>query len=89
MLDNLSATLDFIQRVDRVPYGCLDGCMAEKLQLSLIPMRKTTFRMPVDLHRRLKIAAIQENRQMADILVDAIETYLSNTRLAGRKAHKR
>jgi predicted transcriptional regulator len=68
----------------------MDGNMATRLQLTLIPMRKTTFRMPVDLHRRLKIAAIQENRQMADILVDAIETYLSNNRTAvSRPSRKR
>jgi len=59
--------------------------MADRSQPSLIPMRKTTFRMPVDLHRRLKIAAIQENRQMADILVDAIENYLSDNRFAVSK----
>ncbi len=63
--------------------------MAERLQLSLIPMRKTTFRMPADLHRRLKIAAVQENRQMADILVDAIETYLSNNRAAVPKRSRK
>ena len=63
-----------------MPYSLMDGGMADRLQLSLIPTRKTTFRMPVDLHRRLKITAVQENRQMADIVVDAIETYLSNNR---------
>jgi predicted DNA-binding protein len=52
-------------------------------------MRKTTFRMPADLHRRLKIAAVQENRQMADILVDAIETYLSNNRAAVPKRSRK
>ena len=64
-----------------VPYSPVDGKMADKLQLSLMPTRKTTFRMPVDLHRRLKITSVQENRQMADIVVDAIETYLSNNRV--------
>ncbi len=63
--------------------------MARRIQLSLIPLRKTTFRMPVDLHRRMKIAAIQENRQMADILVDAIESYLSNNRAAVPKPSRK
>jgi len=33
--------------------------------------------MPMDLHRRMKIQAIQEGRPMADLLIDAIELYLS------------
>jgi hypothetical protein len=67
----------------------MDGGMADRLQLSLIPMRKTTFRMPVDLHRRLKIRSVQENRQMADIVVDAIETYLSNNRAVVPKTSRK
>jgi predicted DNA-binding protein len=49
--------------------------MAE--QLSLIPTVKSTFRIPSDLYRRLKIAAVQEGRPIADLLIDAIERYLS------------
>ena len=67
----------------------MDGGMADRNQLSLIPTRKTTFRMPVDLHRRLKITSVQENRQMADIVVDAIETYLSNNRATVPKASRK
>jgi len=72
-----------------MPYSLMDGGMAEVTQLSLIPMRKTTFRMPVELHQRLKIAAVQENRQMADIVVDAIGAYLSNTRNPRPKAARK
>lgn len=49
--------------------------MAE--QLPLIPTTKSTFRLPVELYRHLKIRAVQENRPMADLLIDAIELYLS------------
>ena len=49
--------------------------MAE--QLPLIPITKFTFRLPLGLHRRLKIEAVQEGRPVADILIDAIELYLS------------
>jgi len=49
--------------------------MAE--QLPLIPMAKSTFRLPRDLYRRLKISAIQENRSIAEVLIDAVELYLS------------
>lgn len=49
--------------------------MAE--QMPLLPTMKSTFRLPVDLHRRLKIQAVQEGRPIADVLIDAIEVYLS------------
>lgn len=57
--------------------------MAAK-QLPLITMRKTTLRLPEDLHRRLKIRAVQENRQMSDLLIDAVERYLSVSKGASR-----
>jgi len=49
--------------------------MAE--QLPLVPTMKSTFRLPTELHQRLKIRAVQENRPIADLLIDAIELYLS------------
>ena len=48
--------------------------MAE--QLPLVPTMKSTFRLPTELHQRLKIRAVQENRPIADLLIDAIEIYL-------------
>ena len=48
--------------------------MAE--QLDLIPMTKSTFRLPVELYQRLKIRAVQESRSIADLLIDAVELYL-------------
>jgi predicted DNA-binding protein len=52
--------------------------MAE--QLALAPTIKSTFRLSVDLHRQLKIQAVQEGRPIADLLSDAIELYLSQRR---------
>jgi predicted DNA-binding protein len=52
--------------------------MAE--QMPLLPTMKSTFRLPVDLHRRLKIQAVQESRPIADLLIDAIELYFSQRR---------
>jgi predicted DNA-binding protein len=52
--------------------------MAE--QIPLLPTIKSTFRLPMDLHRRLKIQAVQEGRPIADLLIDAIEFYLSQRR---------
>jgi len=49
--------------------------MAE--QLPLVRTIKSTFRLPVELYRRLKIRAVQENRPIADLLIDAVELYLS------------
>ncbi len=56
--------------------------MAE--QLSLIPTIKSTFRIPSELYRRLKISAVQEGRPIADLLTDAIELYLSPKSETGR-----
>lgn len=52
--------------------------MAE--QLPLVPTMKSTFRLPMELHQRLKIKAVQENRPIADLLIDAVELYLSRLR---------
>ena len=49
--------------------------MAE--QLALIQTMKSTFRIPAELHQRLKIRAVQERRPIADVLIDAVELYLS------------
>ena len=46
-------------------------------QLPLIPTVKSTFRIPFELYRRFKITAVQEGRPIADLLIDAIELYLS------------
>jgi predicted DNA-binding protein len=46
-------------------------------QLALIPTTKSTFRLPVDLHRRLKHKAVEEDRPIAEVVADAIERYLS------------
>ena len=48
--------------------------MAE--QLPLVQTIKSTFRLPKELYRRLKIQAVQENRAVTDLLVDAVELYL-------------
>lgn len=52
--------------------------MAE--QLPLVPTIKSTFRVPMELYHRLKIRAIQEDRSVAEVLIDAIELYLSRLR---------
>lgn len=49
-------------------------------QLPLVPTVKSTFRLPRELYRRLKILAVQENRPIADLLTDAVELYLSRAR---------
>lgn len=50
--------------------------MAAKKETST-PLKKTTLRLPQDLHRRLKIRAAQEDRQMGDVLTEAVEKYLA------------
>ena len=58
--------------------------MAE--QLPLMPTVKSTFRIPAELYRRLKITAVQEGRPIADLLIDAIELYLSPKSGTGRSS---
>lgn len=55
-------------------------------QLPLIALKKTTLRLTADLHQRLKMQAVQERRQMADIASDAIEAYLSSKRASDKKS---
>jgi predicted DNA-binding protein len=56
--------------------------MAE--QLPLMPTVKSTFRIPLELYRRFKITAVQEGRPIADLLIDAIELYLSPKASSGQ-----
>ncbi len=46
-------------------------------------MKKATFNLPADLHKRLKILAAQEEREMVDILVEVLEKRLKTN---GREA---
>ena len=45
----------------------------------LFPTVKTTVRLPKELHRRLKLKAVEEGRSIADLLTDAVEFYLSRS----------
>jgi hypothetical protein len=36
--------------------------------------------MPIDLHRWIRLQALQEGRPVADLLIDAIELYFSQGR---------
>jgi hypothetical protein len=46
-------------------------------QLSLEPTLKTTIRLPRSLHQQLKIRAVQQQRLMADLVVEALQAFLS------------
>lgn len=46
-------------------------------------MSKTTLRLPKDLHKKLKIRAIQQEREMQEVVAEAIEEYLSKTGKGG------
>jgi len=47
-------------------------------------MSKTTLRLPKDLHKQLKIYAIQKERDMQQVAAEAIEQYLSKTEKGAR-----
>jgi len=39
-------------------------------------MTKTTLRLPKELHKAIKVRAIKEERNLRDIVKDALEAYL-------------
>jgi len=41
---------------------------------------KTSFNLPKALHKKLKIAAVHEDRDMSELVAEAIGTYLAKTR---------
>ena len=43
-------------------------------------MKKTSIHLPELLHRKLKIAAINEGRDMQELFADAVEAYLTKGR---------
>lgn len=45
-------------------------------QLSFIRHKKSTFNLPMDLHKRLKIAAAEQGRDMTEIVISALQEYL-------------
>lgn len=47
-------------------------------------MSKTTLRLPKDLHKQLKIYAIQQERDMQQVAAEAIAKYLSKTEKGSR-----
>jgi hypothetical protein len=38
-----------------------------------VPMKRLTFDIPADLHRRMKIACVQEDREMAVVIREMLE----------------
>ena len=47
-----------------------------KQKASKTAMTKTTLRIPADLHKRLKLHAVKHERDMAEVVADALERYL-------------
>ena len=43
-------------------------------------MIKSTFRLPKELHRRLKIRAVEMDRPLGELLIEALEIYLNRDR---------
>lgn len=46
-------------------------------QMNLLPVKKTTFTLPLDLYRQLKIEAAKSDTEMSSIVVDALRKHLS------------
>jgi len=49
-------------------------------QLSLIPQKKTTFTLPRELYKQLKIESARRDKEMSAIVTDALREYLSEER---------
>ncbi len=48
-------------------------------QLSLMPLKKTTFTLPLDLYKQLKIESAKREKEMSAIVADALRKHLSET----------
>lgn len=46
-------------------------------QLTLLPMKKTTFSLPQDLYRQLKIESVKRDIEMSTLVAEALRQYLS------------
>lgn len=46
------------------------------LYASAVLLSKVTFRMPAELHLRLKLQAVRENRPAQDIVNELVKAYL-------------
>lgn len=46
-------------------------------QLTLLPMKKTTFSLPQDLYRQLKIESAKRDIEMSTLVTEALRQYLS------------
>jgi hypothetical protein len=49
-------------------------------QLNLLPQKKTTFSLPRELYRQLKIESAKRDMEMSAIVADALRLYLSDKR---------
>ena len=45
-------------------------------QLNLMPLKKTTFTLPQDLYKQLKIESAKRDQEMSAIVTDALRKYL-------------
>lgn len=48
-------------------------------QLSLMPLKKTTFTLPQDLYKQLKIESVNRETEMSSIVANALRKYLSES----------
>jgi hypothetical protein len=46
-------------------------------QMSLMPLKKTTITLPLDLYKQLKIESAKSDKEMSAIVADALRKHLS------------
>lgn len=49
-------------------------------QLNLIPPKKTTFTLPRELYKQLKIESARRDKEMSAIVTEALQQFLSEER---------
>lgn len=47
--------------------------------MSLMPLKKTTITLPLDLYKQLKIESAKTEKEMSSIVADALRKHLSET----------
>jgi len=50
--------------------------MADEHQAPPRQTKKTTLILPKDLHTRIKVLAVEEDREMGELVTEALEAYL-------------
>jgi len=69
------ASID-LQELHKEKNQLIQQVKAKPVRKATGPIKKATYDLPVNLHKRLKLAALEHDVDMVDIVVKALENYL-------------